>query len=793
MKFVNLSLLAITSIIFICFWRTLGSYFVADDFSQVSYVWSIFNGNWGALLSNFAGNYLQIPVMKIYRPCLLLSLVFDYAIWHTNAFGYFLTNILTMLGASVMLFFLLREMTRSWEDKRSLMFSFLSAALFASYPLHCESISFVSGRDNLISAFFYLLTLWCFVKTGAQVRSKKLVALGVIAYFIAMLSKETAIGLPLVLTGAAFFLPEAFNESTGQQAQKDSFRKSLRSALEFSTPIWLTAGIYLVIRFFALGTVTGGYTGGIGAELMRHALERWTNLDTVFKLAFPLNVDVFGTQSVHTWILCVLYTASVTLFLRKLLAGEHALRWLGFWSLWTLTTMIPLYQLWVLTDNLTGARFFFFLSIPLAMLIPLLLLAPSEKSMLKEGASTVSLKTEPLAVALPLGLVIVYTSITFQNNVPWVHAGKQTRACLREGEKLANSLIPGKKCALIGLPMVEGGAHVIYNGATFNAMMSPPFSMTDYANKFVLFDPLFYGPEELINTQRFKKVLSDPDIVGLFVWNKVTLRFDQVNRLSREPILSSEEAVIPINFQKSGALTMTCAANNALGNGNRYQISAQEYDLRSTPLRADPHRYDFLELDLKGLLPKEPIFVLWKGEEPDWQDSKHPAHELALDAPSGTKIRIRLSDHWRWFTQGKIARLRLDCLPGQSIKLSDVRLVSDRGLIPSVTVVNSQASNLGVYPAGNGGVSLDIDATGIQGCKAVKIEISKPNYFFEGMSKEESEDAVMATLTQPTCVGRVDIEKKIFASKGYYELRVGCLDHKGLDIGEKSDPITIGI
>ena len=170
-KFTNyfLPVFVLAGIIFLCFHRTLGSYFIADDFGQVAYASDICKGNWNALLANFTGNDMQNPVMKIYRPCLLLSFVFDYMFWHSNAIGYFLTNILAMIASALMLYCLLRELTRLWSNNRSIFFSFLSAALFASHPLHCESISFVSGRDNVFSAFFYLLSFWCLLEKAIRI------------------------------------------------------------------------------------------------------------------------------------------------------------------------------------------------------------------------------------------------------------------------------------------------------------------------------------------------------------------------------------------------------------------------------------------------------------------------------------------------------------------------------------------------------------------------------------------------------------------------------------------------
>ncbi len=159
-------LLIISVIVLAGFGRTIGSYFLEDDFGEVLYVSRIFSGDWQRIITNFTGNYMEIPTMKVYRPCLLLSLVADYAFWGTKAYGYFITNIAFLLAAALMLYLVLIELTRSWYRPRSVLFAIFSAALFASSPLHCESISLMVGRVDIICAFFYLLALWSFLRKG---------------------------------------------------------------------------------------------------------------------------------------------------------------------------------------------------------------------------------------------------------------------------------------------------------------------------------------------------------------------------------------------------------------------------------------------------------------------------------------------------------------------------------------------------------------------------------------------------------------------------------------------------
>ncbi len=802
-----LPVVVLTAIGFFCFARTLSSYFIADDFQQISYVSNICNGNLNALISNFTGNYMQIPVMKIYRPCLLLSLVSDYMLWHTKAFGYFLTNILYFIASAIMLYALLRELTRSWTNKRSMIFSLLSSALFTSNPLHCESISFISGRDSLLSAFFYLLSLWCFVRRGSN-KSIPLLAVGIASFWIAMLSKETAIGLPIVFSAMVFFLPEIF---LSNPTSKPSIVERLSLTFNQSKLLWLNTAAYLLVRFMALGTLTGGYTGSIGAGLMSGLFKRWTDLSTISKIIYPLNTHVFGTATEHRDMLSLLYTVIATLVFIKYSRGKYPVKALGVLALWIFTTIAPLYQLWALGEDLAGSRFFFFLSIPLAIFIPLLILAPqsisanttTSSNKFREPAEIQTRETqrletrriEALGAIVTASLVLLCINITYKNNLPWVHAGKQSQACMEQAQRLAKATGAKERIVILGLPDEEDGAHIIYNGATFNTMMTGPFCSENYSDKFITFNPVFYGASELINAQRLKSVLLEPNIVGPFVWNKKTLTFDQLSRPNHD--LLNITKPVPVNtFQKTNALIGSFTSSRRITSNNYPTLSVHSHGLLLSPSHINPYQYDFIELAFSSASPKDMVSVFWRGDRAnsvDWCDAHHPIGELVFNTNHPAALRMRLSDHWQWFSQGNISQLQLEFIPGESIQLQNMRLLSAHELVPSIAIADAQASNIGVYSIRSSSILLNYDGSAIKGCSAVKIEISKPNYFYEGLSPKVNSEFTMSTIIQPTNKGQLHLNKQTFLLPAFYQIQATCLDKTGLPIGEKSDPLTVSI
>jgi hypothetical protein len=776
----------------------LGSYFIVEDTTEISYAARIVQGDWHSLLTNFTGNYLQSPIMRVYRPCLLLSLIGDYAIWHANPFGYFLTGIVALIACAVMLYLLLRELSKTWPARTSSLFALLSACLFASSPLHCESISYICGRDNMISSFFYLLSLWCFVRKRLS-KSPILTGAGIASFWIAMLSKEISIGLPVTLVSIAFLFPDLFTARANLPVPRiRSLAERICLSVRVSLALWINTVIYMVIRFLALGTLTGGYTGGMGSALMSTVIKRWTDLDTVARIFFPLNLAIFGHTSSYRTILTALYLVLFTLALLGLASRVRTianhLRWLAFLTLWMFTAIAPLYQLWGLGENLQGVRMYFFMSIPLSVLITFLVLAPAsgtgETSKHRGEHSAVQIPAVLSVVALVL-LIIVNSNITFHNNIPWVHAGRQARACRAACEQLGKSLAPGQKAALLGLPYEENGAGIIYNSANFDSMMSPPFSDANYTDKFVLFEPVFFGHAQYINMQQLKRALCDSAVIGTYAWNENNLKFEPVSTPSRE-ILIGSESVAPFEFKEESGLPLTLPSTLGAFDNHGRVISPGDYGHLVAPSKAvNPFRYDFLEFTMTAAQAVEPLSVFWKGsKDSNWHDLSYPKYALACTSPTNKQARIRLSDCWRWFAQGDVTGLKVSFAPDEHVALRNVRLVSAKTVMPSVSITNVQPDNNGVYLIGGSGLKFSCDASSVHNCASIQIEVSKPNYFYEGPEGALPE-ATMKIFPKLSPGSELTIACSEFPEEGYYQLCARCLDYKDVPIGERSDPVTI--
>ncbi len=101
-------------------------------------------------------------VARNWHPLTMLSHMLDCQIYGLRPWGHHLTSLLFHIANTVLLFLLLWQMTRAvWR-------SGFVAALFALHPLHVESVAWVAERKDVLSTFFFLLTVGAYVSYAAR-------------------------------------------------------------------------------------------------------------------------------------------------------------------------------------------------------------------------------------------------------------------------------------------------------------------------------------------------------------------------------------------------------------------------------------------------------------------------------------------------------------------------------------------------------------------------------------------------------------------------------------------------
>jgi tetratricopeptide (TPR) repeat protein len=132
------------------------------------------------------------PQTANWVPLTTLSHMLDCQIFGLNAGGHHFVNVLWHAAAAVLLFLVWREMTGAlWR-------SAFVAALFALHPLRAESVAWISERKDVLSGFFFMLTIWAYLRYA---RRPSRGGYGVVAviFTLGLLSKSMLVTEPAIL------------------------------------------------------------------------------------------------------------------------------------------------------------------------------------------------------------------------------------------------------------------------------------------------------------------------------------------------------------------------------------------------------------------------------------------------------------------------------------------------------------------------------------------------------------------------------------------------------------------
>lgn len=267
----------------------------------------------------FAGDMWQILGGKApyYRPLLYTSFSLDYLFWKENPFGYHLTNILLHAAVSLLVYLLTRRIAKSRVA------AFAAGLLFAVHPVHAEAVTWISARCDLLAALFMLFSYFTFI-LFLEKGKKTTLSISLLSFFLALISKEMAITLPLLIFAHVWCL-------TDGRWKKKLVLPSLYCAAVLP---------YLLIRVMVLDIQSWGshplywkICTGIGL------IVSYTRL-----LLFPANLRVFYTNPIQKSFLSpdvlvpfLLLSAIIVIII---VSRKYDKR-MFFCLLWTYVTLLP--------------------------------------------------------------------------------------------------------------------------------------------------------------------------------------------------------------------------------------------------------------------------------------------------------------------------------------------------------------------------------------------------------------------------------------------------------------------
>lgn len=177
---------------------------------------------------------------EFWHPLTWLSLMLDTQLFGIAPGGYLFSNLLLHIINALLLFIFFRRSTGAvWQ-------SGLVAALFALHPAHVESVAWIAQRKDVLSTFFWMLTLLCYLfyveRPGIKTYLPVLLSL-----VLGLMAKPMLITLPFVLLLLDYWPLKRFKCET---SLKSSFPSALALFRE-KIPMFAFVGAAGVLTYFA--------------------------------------------------------------------------------------------------------------------------------------------------------------------------------------------------------------------------------------------------------------------------------------------------------------------------------------------------------------------------------------------------------------------------------------------------------------------------------------------------------------------------------------------------------------
>jgi hypothetical protein len=324
---------------------------------------------------------------EFWHPLTWLSLMADARIFGGGPFGFHLTNLLLHLLNTLLLFFFLKKATsKLWQ-------SAFVASLFAFHPLHVESVAWIAQRKDVLSTFFWLLTLRCYAhfveKPGPSRYGWVLVF-----FILGLMSKPMLITLPFALLLLDYWPLRRFQYAGSWR----SFAGDVWPYIREKLPLFVLTVTAVIITYSAQK-----HGGGLDSLNPYPLSDRIANALIaygvyIWKMIWPRNLAFFYPfpDSLPAWQIMASTLALVTFTTLAIRSLKDRPYFIVGW-LWYLGTLVPVIGLVKIGDFAMADRYTYIPLIGLFIII-------------SWGVPDLLRKWRGKGLALPLAALVVLVS-----------------------------------------------------------------------------------------------------------------------------------------------------------------------------------------------------------------------------------------------------------------------------------------------------------------------------------------------------------------------------------------------
>jgi protein O-mannosyl-transferase len=268
-----------------------------------------------------------------WHPLTWLSYMLDWQLFGSKAGGYHLTNLIFHIANTLLLFTVLKQMTRRlWP-------SAFVAALFALHPLHVESVAWIAERKDVLSTFFWMLTMWAYLRYVKHPSVTRYL-LALLAFAFGLMAKPMLVTLPFVLLLLDYW-------PLGRVSFK---QRRIYYLIREKFPFIILSAIFSVIVF--LTEQSGGALPSLAAVSIKfrifNVLISYVNY--IEKMVWPSRLAIYyphsdSSISIPYAVISAILLLAVTIFILRFAKKYRYLVTGWFWYLGTLVPVIGLIQI----------------------------------------------------------------------------------------------------------------------------------------------------------------------------------------------------------------------------------------------------------------------------------------------------------------------------------------------------------------------------------------------------------------------------------------------------------------
>jgi Flp pilus assembly protein TadD len=271
-----------------------------------------------------------------WHPLTWLSFMLDRELFGDGAGGPHLVNVFLHAINAILLFYALGGMTGCWVRSAGV------AALFAVHPLHVESVAWVSERKDVLSTFFWMLTM-CAYGWYARLPTPRRYLAVFAALLAGLMAKQMLVTLPFVLLLLDYWPLRRLGGGGVFDSRSLRPRPAPGLVLLEKVPLITLSAVFSAVIYYVQFTAGSMRTGAVFPMSLRIGNALVSYVHYLGKALWPVNLSVFYPHPAGGLEVWKVSAASALLLLLTWATLRFARRhpFLAVGWFWYLGTLVP--------------------------------------------------------------------------------------------------------------------------------------------------------------------------------------------------------------------------------------------------------------------------------------------------------------------------------------------------------------------------------------------------------------------------------------------------------------------